>query len=72
MSLFGAAHGWWGAKRLPLPKISHTYPTMTKLGTAIPYLKDTTFSSPDISMFSPENSKFCYIKKYRYRFHFGT
>ena len=30
------------------------------------------FSSADISMFSPENSKFYYIKKYRLRFHFGT
>ena len=38
MGLFGAAHGW-GAKRLPLPKICHTYPTKMKLGTVIPYLK---------------------------------
>ena len=29
-------------------------------------------SSTDISIFSPEISKFCYIKKYRYRLHFGT
>ena len=29
-------------------------------------------SSADISFFSPEISKFCYIKKYRYRLHFGT
>ena len=28
-------------------------------------------SSTDISIFSPETSKFCYIKKYRYRFYFG-
>ena len=28
-----------GAKRPPLPKICHTYPTMMKLGTVIPYLK---------------------------------
>ena len=28
-----------GAKRAPLPKICHTYPTMMKLGTVIPYLK---------------------------------
>ena len=27
--------------------------------------------SADISIFSPEISKFCYIKKYRYRLHFG-
>ena len=31
--LFGATHGWGGgAKRTPLPKICHTYPTMMKLG----------------------------------------
>ena len=28
-------------------------------------------SSADISIFSTEISKFCYIKKYRYRLHFG-
>ena len=30
-----------GAKRPPLPKICHTYPTMMKLGIVIPYLKKT-------------------------------
>ena len=36
---------FWGysrmgvAKKAPLPKICHTYPTMMKLGTVIPYLK---------------------------------
>ena len=29
-------------------------------------------SSADISIFSPEISKFCYIKKYRYRLQFDT
>ena len=29
-------------------------------------------SSAEISMFSAEIGKFSYIKKYRYRFHFGT
>ena len=62
------------AKRSPLPKICNTYPTMMKLGTVIPYLKkiqktyesrDTTLSSADMTIFSPEISKFCYIKKYR-------
>ena len=52
-----------------------------KLGTVIPYLKkiqiiyessDTPLASVDISIFSPEISKFCFIKKYRYRLHFGT
>ena len=68
-------------KAPPLPKICHTYPTMMKLGTVIPYLKkipkicesrDTPLSSADISIFSPEISKFCYIKKYRYSLHFDT
>ena len=42
MGFFGAAHGWggWGgATRPSLPKICHTYLTMMKLGTVIPYLK---------------------------------
>ena len=42
MGFFGAAHGWGGggsAKRFPLPKICHIYPTMIKLDTVIPYLK---------------------------------
>ena len=33
------AHRWGVAKKAPLPKICHTYPTMMKLGTVIPYLK---------------------------------
>ena len=41
MGFFGAAHGWGkgGSKRTPLPKISHTYPTMMKPGRFISYLK---------------------------------
>ena len=42
MGLFGVADvmgGGGGAKRPSLPKICHTYPTKTKLGTVIPYLK---------------------------------
>ena len=47
----------------------------------IPYLKKIQKNvyhvshhliSADISIFSPEISKFCYIKKYRYRLHFDT
>ena len=40
MGFFGAAHGWEGGKKAPLPKICHTYPTMMKLVTVIPYLKE--------------------------------
>ena len=42
MDIFGGAHGCGsggGGKKASLPKISHTYPTMMKLGTVIPYLK---------------------------------
>ena len=35
---FEGAHGWV-AKKLPLSKISYTYPAMMKLGTVTPYLK---------------------------------
>ena len=38
MGFFGAAHGW-GVGLFGFPKIYHTYPTMMKLGTVIPYLK---------------------------------
>ena len=41
MGFFGTAHGsgGGGGKKTPLPKICHTYPTMMRLGTVIPYLK---------------------------------
>ena len=33
-------YSWMGGgQKGPLPKICHTYPTMMKLGTVIPYLK---------------------------------
>ena len=35
--LFGAAHGC--GRQVPLRKFFHTYPTIMKLGTFIPYLK---------------------------------
>ena len=38
MNFFGAAHGWGGKMALS-SKICHTYPTMMKVGTVIPYLK---------------------------------
>ena len=71
-----------GGKKAPrLPKICRTYPTMMKLGTVIPHLRKMLkyishvthcISSADISIFSPEISKFCYVKKYRYKLHFDT
>ena len=62
-------------KSPPLTNICHTYPTMMKLGTVIPYLqkiqriyesRDTSLESADIRIFSPKVCKFRYIKKYRY------
>ena len=45
MGLFGAAHGWGtgvgggGGGKKAVSKICHTYVTILKLGTVIPYLK---------------------------------
>ena len=81
MGIFRAAYGWRRSKRSPLPKICHTYPTMMKVGAVIPYLKKIQkmyessahpLISSDISIFAPKIRKFCYINKYRYRFHFKT
>ena len=67
-----------GGQKGPLPKFCHIYPTMMKLGTVIPYLKkiQKIYKSRDTPLefcwhqhFSPEISKFCYIKKCRYRLH---
>ena len=82
MGFFGAAHGWgWGQKGpLSLKSVTHIlqwwnlaqlYLTQRR---SKKYMNHVThpLSSADISIFSPEISKFCYIKKYRYRLHFGT
>ena len=68
MGLFGAALGWEGGRlKAHLPKICHTHPTMMKPGTVIPYLKKIKkymnqmtqpLTSTEISIFSPEISKF--------------
>ena len=80
-SRIGGGGGGGGGTKSPLPKICHTYPKMIKLGTVIAYLKKIHkymdrvtehLTSADISIFSPKISKFCYIKKYRYRLHFST
>ena len=39
IGLLGAALGWGGGQKGPLPKICHTYPTMIELVTVIPCLK---------------------------------
>ena len=64
-----------------LPKICHTYSTMMKLGTVVPYLKkiqkiykscDTPHEFCWYVRKSPEISNFSCIKKYRYRLHFNA
>ena len=61
-----------------LSKICHTYPTLMKLGTVIPYLwqmpkRYESRNTPlEFNIFSLEIRKFCCIKKYRYRLYFGT
>ena len=43
VGLFGTAHRWGGGgggKKAPLPQTCHIYPTMIKLCTVIPYLKE--------------------------------
>ena len=84
MGAFGTAHRWGGIQKRSLhPKTCHTYPTMMKFNTVIPYLKKIKkkkkmnyvthpLTSADISIFSPEICKSFYIKKYRYRLHFST
>ena len=80
MGFFGTAHEW-GVKKVPHPKICHTYPTLMKLGTVVPCLKKIQkyinhvahlLSSADTSIFSPKISNFCYIRKYSYRLHFNA
>ena len=68
-----------GEAKMPLlPKICHTYHIMMKLGTVIPYPKkiQKIYESRDTLLefcfFSPEISKFFYIKKCRYRLYFDT
>ena len=82
MDFFGTAQGWGGAKRPPLLKICCTNHTVMKLGTLIPLIPKgdpktiwITWHIPLVlltSTFLPEITKFCYIKKYKYRFHLDT
>ena len=54
-------------KKIPLLKICHTYPTMLKFGTVIPYLEKIQkyinhvthpLSSADISIFLPDSENY--------------
>ena len=79
---FWAAHGWGGgAKRSPsLKYLTHILQwwNLAQLHLTIEDPKKIwiTWHTPWLLLtsvfFSPEISKFCYIKKYRYRLHFST
>ena len=87
IDLFEAAHGWraregGGHKKAPLPwNLSHiSYKDETWDSYTLPkedrkkVLNHVTYplSSADISIFSLEISKICYIRKYKCRLHFGN
>ena len=46
---WGCSRMGWRGKKAPLPKICHTYPTIMKLGTVIPYSEkiQKTYESRD-------------------------
>ena len=67
MGFFGAPRVWGEGFWLPLPKICHTYLTMMKLGTVIPYLRkiqkicksrDRPLISGDVSIFHRKSANF--------------
>ena len=72
MDLFRAAHKWGAVKKAPsIPNICHTYPTMIKLCTVIPYLKkipkicklrDTPLEFAVISIISGKSAAFVISK----------
>ena len=83
VGIFKAVQGWGGGggKKVYLPIIYHTYPAMMNLAELYftqrrtkKYMNQVThhFSSADISIFSPKITKFCCIKKRRYRLSFDT
>ena len=82
MGFFGAAHGWGEPKSHPPSLISVThilqwwnlaqlYLTQTRSKKYMNHVRHP-LNSADICIFSPEISKFCYIKKYRYRLYFDA
>ena len=80
MGIFGAAHGSRGKMAPSLKSVTHMLQWwnlallyLTKRRSK-KYMNHVThsLSAADITIFSPEIIKFCYIKKYRYRLHFDT
>ena len=81
MGFFWAAYGWGGTFWPPsLKSVTHILQwwNLAQLyltsGKSQKYIYHVThpFSSADINIFSPEISKICYIKKWRYRLDFDT
>ena len=80
MGFSGAAHGWGGKAASTPYNLSHisyndeTWQLHLTQRKSKNYMNHVTnpLSSADISIFLPEISRFCYIKKYRYRFHLDT
>ena len=80
MGFFGVAYGS-GCKKAhtSLKSVTHTLPWQNLLQLHLTkenrkYMNHVTnpISSANISSFPPEIRKFCYINKYKYRFHFDT
>ena len=81
MGLFGVAHELeGGGKKTPsLKSVTKSDNNETCYSYTLPkeypeYMNHVThpLSSVDISIFSPEIRKFCYIKKYRHPLHIDT
>ena len=76
MGLFGAPHEWPTSLK-SVTHIFHNYETwhsyaIPKEGPKNIWITWHLLSSAGISIFSQEISKFCYIKKYGYRFHLSA
>ena len=80
MGFFGANHGCGGKRPPPLKPVTHIlqwwnlaqlYLTQRRSKKCMNHMTHS-LGSADISIFLPEISKFCYIKKYRYRLYFDT
>ena len=82
MGIFGTTHGW-GVEQKATPSLKSVtrilqWWNLTQLYLTYRrsknYMNHVThlLSSGDTSIFLPEISRCYYIKKYRYRFHFGT
>ena len=67
-----APGGLWVASRIKENAVINTVIPCPKKIQKIYESRDTPLEFADVSIFSPEISKFCYLKKYRYRLYFDT